>query len=39
MCPPLDHPAAVRVERAAVVRASKVTAMVLPGRVVRALVD
>jgi hypothetical protein len=39
MCPPLDHPAAVRVERAAVVRALVETATVLPARVVRALVD
>jgi hypothetical protein len=38
MCPPPDHPAAVRVERAAVVRALAETATVLPGRVVRAWV-
>jgi hypothetical protein len=39
MFPPLDHPAAVRVERAAVVRASKVTAMDLREKLVKVSVD
>ena len=39
MFPPLDHPTAVRVERVAVVRASKVTAMILREMVVKVSAD